>query len=67
MLLNRGARIAVVGSGISGIAAASSLKKNGFVPVVFEKFDKVGGVWATAYPDIRLQNIYNQYQLSDFD
>ena len=67
MLLNRGARIAVVGSGISGIAAASTLKKNGLVPVVFEKFDKVGGVWATAYPDIRLQNIYNQYHLADFD
>jgi len=67
MILNKGARIAVVGSGISGIAAASTLKKNGFVPVVFEKFEKIGGVWSTAYPDVHLQNIYTQYHLSDFD
>jgi dimethylaniline monooxygenase (N-oxide forming) len=67
MVIEKGSRIAVVGAGISGIAAASTLKKNGFVPVVFEKHEKIGGVWATAYPDVRLQNIYTQYHLSDFD
>jgi len=67
MLLNKGARIAVIGAGISGIAAANILKKNGFVPVVFEKYEKPGGVWATAYPEVHLQNIYPQYHLSDFD
>ncbi|MEP7133662.1 MAG: NAD(P)/FAD-dependent oxidoreductase [Chloroflexota bacterium] len=67
MLLNKGARIAVIGAGISGIAAANILQKNGFVPVVFEKSEMIGGVWSTAYPEVHLQNIYSQYHLSDFD
>ena len=67
MLLKQGSRIAVIGGGISGIAAANVLRKNGFVPIVFEKQEGIGGVWATAYPGIHLQNIYNQYHLSDFD
>jgi dimethylaniline monooxygenase (N-oxide forming) len=67
MDLKKGSRIAVIGAGISGIAAANILKKNGFVPVVFEKHEQIGGVWAAAYPDIHLQNIYTQYHLSDVD
>lgn len=67
MDLKKGSRIAVIGAGISGIAAANILKKNGFVPVVFEKHEKIGGVWATAYPEVHLQNIYTQYHLSDVD
>jgi dimethylaniline monooxygenase (N-oxide forming) len=62
-----GLRIAIIGAGISGIAAANILKKNGFEAVVFEKSEKLGGVWASAYPEVHLQNIYNQYHLSDFD
>lgn len=60
-------RFAVIGAGISGIATASILKKNGFNAVIFEKGNKLGGVWATAYPGVHLQNIYTQYRLSDFD
>lgn len=67
MILQKGSRIAVIGAGISGITAANMLKKNGFVPVVFEKYEKIGGVWATAYPEVHLQNIYTQYRLSDFE
>jgi len=67
MVFKQGSRIAVIGAGISGIAAANILRKNGFVPVVFEKYEKIGGVWATAYPEVHLQNIYTQYHLSDFD
>jgi len=67
MDLKKGSRIAVIGAGISGIAAANTLKKNGFVPIVFEKHAKIGGVWATTYPEVHLQNIYTQYHLSDFD
>ena len=67
MEIKKGSRIAVVGAGISGIAAANILKKNGFVPVVFEKNETIGGVWANAYPEVHLQNIYTQYHFSDFD
>ena len=67
MEIKKGSRVAVIGAGISGIAAANILKKNGYEAIVFEKSEKLGGVWATAYPEIHLQNIYNQYHLSDFD
>jgi cation diffusion facilitator CzcD-associated flavoprotein CzcO len=67
MLLEKGARIAVIGGGVSGIATASMLKKNGFQPIIFEKSEKLGGVWSTTYPGVHLQNIYTQYRLSDFD
>ena len=67
MVLQQGSRIAVIGAGISGIAAANILNKNGFIPILFEKHEKIGGVWSTAYPEVHLQNIYTQYHLSDFD
>jgi dimethylaniline monooxygenase (N-oxide forming) len=66
MLLNTGARIAVIGAGISGITAANVLKKNGFEAIVFEKSENLGGVWAVTYPNIHLQNTYPSYHLSDF-
>ena len=59
-------RIAVIGAGISGVAAAHVLRKQGFEPVVFERGAEPGGVWAAAYPDVRLQNVAPHYRLSDF-
>lgn len=61
-----GMRIAVVGGGISGVAHAHVLQKNGFEVVVFEKAAEVGGVWALTYPGVRLQNLDFHYHLSDF-
>lgn len=61
-----GPKVAVIGSGISGIAAAAMLQKNGFQVEIFEKSTKIGGVWALAYPNVRLQNIAEQYHISDF-
>lgn len=66
MLLKPGSRIAVIGAGISGITAANILQKNGFIPVVFEKSDKLGGVWAVTYPGVHLQNTHTTYRLSDY-
>ncbi|MDB4929828.1 MAG: NAD(P)/FAD-dependent oxidoreductase [Myxococcaceae bacterium] len=60
-----GRRVAIVGAGISGIAQAHVFRKNGFDVAVFEKSPEVGGVWALAYPDVRLQNQDFQYHLSD--
>jgi dimethylaniline monooxygenase (N-oxide forming) len=58
-------RVAIVGGGISGLAYAHVLRKNGFEPVVFEKAPRVGGVWSVAYPGVRLQNVDFHYHLSD--
>jgi hypothetical protein len=61
-----GKRIAVIGGGISGIAASNVLQRNGHTVTIFEKSDRIGGVWAVSYPEVRLQNTWHQYALSDF-
>ena len=58
-------RIAIIGAGISGIAAAQSLRKTSHDVQVYEKSDRIGGVWALGYPDVRLQNTRDQYRLMD--
>ena len=59
-------RIAVVGSGISGIAAAAVLQREGHDVVVFERDTEPGGVWAHTYPNTTLQNNGSQYHFADF-
>ena len=59
-------RIAIVGAGISGIAFAGVLSRFGHECVVFEKAPRVGGIWALAYPQVRLQNTREQYTFIDF-
>jgi dimethylaniline monooxygenase (N-oxide forming) len=58
--------IAVIGAGISGIAAANVLQKQGHRVTIYEKSPKIGGVWAVAYPQVTLQNSFDQYHFSDF-
>jgi cation diffusion facilitator CzcD-associated flavoprotein CzcO len=57
--------IAVIGGGVSGIAAAHVLKKHGHIAEVFEKSGDLGGVWALAYPGVALQNFSSQYRFAD--
>ena len=58
-------RVAVIGAGISGVAAARVLVAAGHEVVVFEGHREVGGVWARTYPGTRLQNMAEQYRLGD--
>ena len=41
----RAARVAVVGGGAAGLAAARELRAEGHTPVVFERGNDAGGVW----------------------
>lgn len=59
-------RIAIIGSGISGIAAARTLERLGYDVITFERSATIGGIWALAYPEVRLQNIAAHYHLADF-
>jgi cation diffusion facilitator CzcD-associated flavoprotein CzcO len=56
----------VIGSGVSGIAAAKTMMGFGHEVVVYEKLDRIGGVWATTYPGATLQNIADHYRFTDF-
>lgn len=50
----RGKRVAVVGSGPSGIACAGALAREGFDVTVFEAFHTGGGVLTYGIPEFRL-------------
>ncbi|NLZ46352.1 MAG: glutamate synthase subunit beta [Clostridiales bacterium] len=48
-------RIAVIGSGPSGLAAASQLNKRGHNVTVFERDDRVGGLLMYGIPNMKLE------------
>src|SRR6187200_2767655 len=50
-----GKRIAVVGSGPAGLAAAAQLNKAGHLVTVFERSDRVGGLLRYGIPDFKLE------------
>ena len=58
-------RVAIVGGGISGLAFANVFERFGHACTVFEKADRIGGIWATSYPDVRLQNSRERYHFID--
>ncbi len=50
-----GKKIAVVGSGPAGLAAAAQLNKAGHSVIVFEKSDRIGGLLRYGIPDFKLE------------
>jgi NADPH-dependent glutamate synthase beta subunit-like oxidoreductase len=49
-------RVAVIGAGISGVATAAHLKKEGIEVTVFERSSAAGGVWYVLYLKINYTN-----------
>jgi glutamate synthase (NADPH/NADH) small chain len=50
-----GKKVAVVGSGPAGLAAAQQLNRAGHSVVVFEKHDRIGGLLRYGIPDFKLE------------
>ena len=59
-------RVAIIGAGVSGIAAANVWQRCGYSVTIFEASGRVGGQWTKTYPGVTLQNTSPQYQFGDF-
>ncbi|MEN0005084.1 MAG: glutamate synthase subunit beta [Bacteroidota bacterium] len=53
--LRTGKKIAIVGSGPAGLAAAAQLNKAGHTVTVFERKDRIGGLLRYGIPDFKLE------------
>ncbi|WP_019866068.1 NAD(P)/FAD-dependent oxidoreductase [Methylovulum miyakonense] len=63
-----GQRIAVLGAGPMGLAAAYQLAKDGHQPVIFEADDRVGGMTATFdFSGLSIERYYHFHCTSDTD
>ncbi|EPS62913.1 hypothetical protein M569_11874, partial [Genlisea aurea] len=52
-----GKRVAVVGSGPAGLAAADQLNKNGHLVTVFERADRAGGLMMYGVPNMKADKV----------
>jgi dimethylaniline monooxygenase (N-oxide forming) len=66
--MTAGARVGVIGAGISGLVTAKVLLEDGFAVTLLEKESELGGVWAASrtYPGLYANNPRETYAFSDF-
>lgn len=57
--------VAIIGAGLSGIAAAVQLERLGIPYVIYERLEEVGGTWSlNKYPDVRVDTLSITYEYS---
>jgi len=62
-----GKRVALVGSGPAGLAAAQQLNRAGHWVTVFEKADRIGGLLRYGIPDFKMEKIVLDRRLEQMD
>lgn len=60
-------RVAVIGSGPAGLAAAQQLRRFGHTTVVFEKNERVGGLLRYGIPDFKLEKSVLDLRLAQLE
>ncbi|MGR9090937.1 MAG: flavin-containing monooxygenase [Gammaproteobacteria bacterium] len=64
--MNGARRIAIVGAGVAGLVAAKTLSAQGLDCVVFERGERLGGVWADGYSNFGVQVWKELYEFPDW-
>ncbi len=54
-VVDTGKRVAIVGAGPAGLAAADVLSRNGITPVVFDAYPEIGGLLTYGIPPFKLE------------
>ena len=59
-------RVAIIGTGVAGLAMAKTLLSEGFDCVLFERSERLGGVWADGHSNFGVQAPKELYQFPDW-
>ena len=62
-----GKRVAVVGSGPAGLAAAQQLARAGHDAIVFEKSDRIGGLLRYGIPDFKMEKSHIDRRIAQME
>jgi dimethylaniline monooxygenase (N-oxide forming) len=58
--------VGIIGSGVAGLTTAKSLQSAGFACEIFDKGQKLGGVWTDGYHTFGLQIPSTLYEFPDY-
>ena len=58
--------VAIIGAGVAGLATAKTLQAEGLDCTVFERAERLGGVWADGYLNFGVQVQKELYQFPDW-
>ncbi len=59
-------RVGIIGAGIAGLATAKTLLAGGLDCVIYERAERLGGVWADGYSNFGVQTQKELYQFPDW-